>query len=140
MNRTSRKPHRVDAIVGANLRRIRLLRGLSQEALAKQLGLTFQQLQKYEKGANRISASKLWELSTLLEVGVQDFFASVEEPAASEAVTPVEDAIIDFRKDEIDLLRLFRTMPPEVTARVRDLLRATAEVRSKSGQGATQKQ
>jgi transcriptional regulator with XRE-family HTH domain len=64
----------IDAYVGLRLRLRRKFLGLAQEALAKAVGITFQQFQKYENGKNRISASKLFQLSRLLDVNVQYFF------------------------------------------------------------------
>ena len=68
------KPHPVDVHVGKQLRTQRALFGLSQTDLAKQLDITFQQLQKYESGANRISAGRLWEAGKVLGVPVSYFF------------------------------------------------------------------
>ncbi len=77
--------HPVDIHVGKKIRQARLVRGLTQSAVAKQLGLSFQQLQKYETGYNRVSASKLFELSQLLDVSPSYFFEGLvsgqEEPA-----------------------------------------------------------
>lgn len=67
-------PHVVDEHVGLRVRARRKLLGLSQQALADSLGLTFQQVQKYERGANRISGSKLYEISRKLKVSVGYFF------------------------------------------------------------------
>lgn len=72
-------PHPVDAYVGARVRLRRTYLGLSQERLANSLGLTFQQIQKYERGVNRISASKLFELAVLLDVPVGFFFEGAED-------------------------------------------------------------
>lgn len=69
--------HPVDRHVGARLRALRIQRGLSQGAVAERVGLTFQQLQKYEKGTNRVSASKLFELAGILDVPVQEFFLGI---------------------------------------------------------------
>ncbi|MDD9912657.1 MAG: helix-turn-helix transcriptional regulator [Alphaproteobacteria bacterium] len=66
--------HPIDIHVGKRLKQQRLLQGISQESLAKQLGITFQQIQKYENATNRISASKLYQLSQVLEVPIQYFF------------------------------------------------------------------
>lgn len=71
-------PHPVDVHVGAQLRLRRVYMGFSQVRLAKALGLTFQQIQKYERGVNRISASKLFELAVLLDVPVGFFFDGAE--------------------------------------------------------------
>ena len=64
-------PDPVDVHVGKRIRERRVTLGMSQEALGDYLGLTFQQIQKYERGANRISASKLWALSQLFEVPIE---------------------------------------------------------------------
>ena len=77
--------HPVDVHVGKQLRTQRALFGLSQSELAKQLGITFQQLQKYESGANRTSASRLWQASKILGVPVSYFFEGLDgkaDPAA----------------------------------------------------------
>jgi len=74
-----RKPHPVDAHVGKKLRMARLSLGKSQSELAKEAGVSFQQVQKYEKGTNRISASRLFEFSKLLGVDVAYFFYGASE-------------------------------------------------------------
>lgn len=72
-------PHPVDVHVGQRARGQRLLQGLSQTAMAGRLGLTFQQLQKYESGANRISASRLWQIAETLETPVAWFYEGIRE-------------------------------------------------------------
>ncbi len=69
----------IDAHVGARVRLRRMLIGMSQERLGELLGVTFQQVQKYEKGANRIGASRLFEISRILDVPVQFFFDDLPE-------------------------------------------------------------
>ena len=69
-----RSPDRVDIEVGRRVRTFRLEKGLSQEQLGDQLGLTFQQVQKYEKGINRIGAGRLQRIANILEIPVGDFF------------------------------------------------------------------
>ncbi|MBO9708825.1 MAG: helix-turn-helix transcriptional regulator [Caulobacter sp.] len=76
--------HPVDLYVGARLRIRRKVLGLSQTQLADALGITFQQVQKYERGANRISASKLYEAARLLESPVSYFFEGLDETAGSD--------------------------------------------------------
>src|SRR5271170_1296158 len=66
--------HPVDIEVGARIRQRRLLLGMNQETLASRLGLTFQQVQKYESGANRVSASRLLAIAEILGVPIEDFF------------------------------------------------------------------
>ena len=63
-----------EVYIGRRLREARLSRGLSQTALGKRVGVTFQQIQKYEKGANRIGGSRMWDLSCILGVPVSFFF------------------------------------------------------------------
>ena len=70
----SRSPSPIDIHVGSRVRLRRMLLGMSQEKLGEQLGLTFQQVQKYEKGINRIGASRLFDLARVLGVSVQFFF------------------------------------------------------------------
>ncbi len=88
--------HPVDVHVGARIRQRRFLLGMTQQALASRLGVTFQQVQKYEVGANRVSASRLWEIARLLDVPIGFFFEgfSAAQPediapdAADGAVAP----------------------------------------------------
>lgn len=67
----------IDRLIGMNIRHFRCVAGLTQEALAQRLDVTFQQLQKYERAVNRISASKLFKLSVILDVPVQYFFSQL---------------------------------------------------------------
>lgn len=69
-----------DKVLGENIRRFRLLKHWSQEELAAQLGLTFQQIQKYERGFNKVSCSKLYQLCEVLECGYQDLLPETIEP------------------------------------------------------------
>src|ERR1700685_4720215 len=83
--RKSDRPHPIDVHVGSRVRLRRNMLGLSQEKLGEALGLTFQQVQKYERGANRIGASRLHELSRVLDVPVQ-FFYDEEDPVRAAPV------------------------------------------------------
>jgi transcriptional regulator with XRE-family HTH domain len=74
-----KEPNPIDVHVGSRVRLRRLLVGMSQEKLGEQLGLTFQQVQKYEKGTNRIGASRLYEVSRILNVPVQYFYEEMAE-------------------------------------------------------------
>ena len=82
------KGHPIDIHVGLRVRLRRTLLGWSQEKLAQALGLTFQQVQKYERGANRISASRLYQASRALGVPVAWFFEELSEEAAAASATP----------------------------------------------------
>lgn len=88
----ARTPNAVDLHVGARVRMRRKWLGLSQERLADALGLTFQQVQKYERGANRVSASKLYEIAQTLQVPVTYFFDGLADPVA-EARDDVGEAV-----------------------------------------------
>lgn len=81
---SSRRPLGVDAYVGLRLKTCRLIKGLSQEQMADCLGITFQQIQKYEKGINRISAGRLYEIARALDVKVSYFYDGfVEDDVAA---------------------------------------------------------
>ena len=93
-----KKPNPVDVHVGSKIREARILHGMSQTALAELLGITFQQLQKYESAANRVSCSRLYAISLILDVPVQVFFSGagsttdvphIEEPSGRETLNLV---------------------------------------------------
>jgi transcriptional regulator with XRE-family HTH domain len=84
-----RGPNPVDIHVGQRIRARRKALGVSQERLAGELGLTFQQVQKYERGANRVSASKLWEIARALGADLSSFFEGLNAaPGVAEPGTP----------------------------------------------------
>jgi len=76
-----KNPNPIDIHVGARLRMRRVLQGMSQENLGERLDLTFQQVQKYEKGANRVSASRLYQIGEILKVPVEFFFDGLPDPS-----------------------------------------------------------
>ncbi|HET7157087.1 MAG TPA: helix-turn-helix transcriptional regulator [Hyphomicrobiaceae bacterium] len=113
--KSSRRPNPIDIHVGSRVRFRRMLLGMSQEKLGEKLGLTFQQVQKYEKGINRIGASRLFDLAQVLGVSVQFFY---EEAPASEpkqgtpdvfAEQPDEHSIVAFlrSRDGLELNKAF---------------------------------
>src|SRR3982751_2093089 len=79
-----RSPNPVDLHVGSRVRMGRKMLGISQERLAEALGLTFQQVQKYERGANRVSASKLYEIARFLNAPVSYFFEGLADPTSND--------------------------------------------------------
>ena len=79
---STKNPLPTDKHVGARVRMRRLMLGMTQEKLADQLGLTFQQVQKYEKGTNRISASRLQQLCNILDVPISFFFEQAPQSAS----------------------------------------------------------
>lgn len=93
------KPHPVDEVVGRRIRLRRKERGLSQAYLAERLGLTFQQVQKYERGSNRISASKLWQVARVLDVPVSSLFPGYEEASTGASRLGVNIAVEELMAD-----------------------------------------
>ena len=88
-------PHPIDIHVGARIRMIRALHGLNQTELARRVGVTFQSIQKYERGTNRVSASRLQEIADVLGVPVSSFFEGIAGTAPLPSVSspaPVEDS------------------------------------------------
>ncbi len=121
--------HPVDVYVGQKLRNRRWMLGLTQQQLALLVGVRFQQIQKYENGINRISSSRLWEISQALEVSVSYFFdgyAPAEQPqAASDSSLPTS-GIMESR-ETIELVRTFYSIDGSTRARVLDLLKCLSE-------------
>lgn len=72
-------PHPTDVHVGHRLREVRIMRGLTQTQLGERLGISFQQVQKYEKGTNRIGSSRLWDMCGILDVPVSFFFDGLSD-------------------------------------------------------------
>lgn len=79
----------IDKVIGHNIRIRRRSRGYSQMELAELLGITSQQVQKYERGANRVASSRLWEIAKLFEVPVQSFFIGLDRYTLSRQVSPL---------------------------------------------------
>jgi transcriptional regulator with XRE-family HTH domain len=127
-----KKPNPVDAHVGSRVRLRRMLLGMSQERLGESMGLTFQQVQKYEKGVNRIGASRLFQISKILDVPVQFFFE--EAPYAGDgtkapgmAEGDSEAFILEFlnSREGLELNRAFvKIGDAKVRKSVVDLVRA----------------
>jgi transcriptional regulator with XRE-family HTH domain len=134
-----KKPNPVDAHVGSRVRLRRMLLGMSQERLGESMGLTFQQVQKYEKGVNRIGASRLFQIAKILEVPVQFFF---EEAPQLDGASPTgmaepesETFILEFlnSREGLELNRAFvKIADPKVRKSVVDLIRSLSAERSSS--------
>lgn len=120
----------IDLHVGRRLRQRRRVLGLTQQRLADDVSIRFQQIQKYESGANRISASRLWALARALDVPVAYFFEGLEgEEAPAEGTAPLNgnhkapaDAFTS--KETIDLVRAFYTLDEEPRRRLLELAKA----------------
>lgn len=125
-------PRDTDIHIGRRLRQARLARGLSQSALGEKLGVTFQQIQKYESGANRIGGSRLWDISGVLGVSVGYFFegldhgvgagsaeASRDEPPITRRALDVAREIDSIPDDalKLQILRLVRAITKQEDGR-----------------------
>ena len=130
MDASLRKPSSVDAHVGARIRLRRKLLGLSQQQLAAQLGLTFQQVQKYERGVNRVSASKLYETAQVLQAPVTHFFEGLEGESLIPTSPEGENTVTTFlmTTEGLELAKLFPRIPKgRMRHQVLELFRTLAE-------------
>lgn len=115
LSRRGEGPNPIDIHVGTRLRLRRTLLGLSQEKLGEAVGITFQQLQKYERGANRISASRLFNLSQVLGVPVSFFFddmppadaPSLDSSAVDTAPSETDEVDSMARRETLELVRAY---------------------------------
>ena len=125
-NDNDKTPNPVDLYVGGRIRMRRRTLGVSQEKLAEDLGLTFQQVQKYERGANRVSSSKLYEIAQKLDTPLSSFFEGLDQPAGGESVS---GELIDFLggSGSQDLVSAFKALKPQLQRRLVDLAKAMAE-------------
>ena len=116
----------IDAFLGRRLRRRRRLMGLTQQQLADSVGIRFQQIQKYECGANRISAARLWRLSEALEVPVGYFYEGLADGAERRVEDRRTDGTRDVsgRKETQDLIRAYYQLDERPRRRLLDLARS----------------
>lgn len=129
----TKSPNSIDRHVGSRVRMRRMLARMSQEKLGEALGITFQQVQKYEKGINRIGASRLQQIAGVLEVPVEFFFEgapSSEPPPTGFAEAPSATYVADFLStaEGVHLMRAFvRIKDGKVRRRLVDLVTAIAD-------------
>jgi transcriptional regulator with XRE-family HTH domain len=131
--KTGKRPNPTDIYVGSRIRMRRKMLGLSQEKLGERLGITFQQIQKYEKGTNRVGASRLQAMSDALEVPVAYFFPETSPAAQSSMKEEGATFMMDFlsTSEGLDLSRAFtRIRNPKVRRKLIELVRALAEDQS----------
>jgi len=128
----------IDSHVGKRLRLRRTMMGLSQEAVAKAVGITFQQVQKYEKGANAMNANRLFEFSQFMHVPVAYFFEGLEQ-ALSQAAPGFSEEGEKFDhnhkrvsdRESLEMMKAFKRIKEQVVRkRLSDLVRAIAENRT----------
>ena len=129
-------PHPVDRHVGLRIRMRRKEMGVSQERLAEALGITFQQVQKYERGANRVSASKLWEIARALGTNVSYFYEGLEDEAEDVAPGFLGQNAQDFllTAEGMELAGAFpRVRRAGLRRKILDLVRALADPEAEDG-------
>ena len=139
------EPNPVDIHVGNRVRMYRTLKGLSQEKLGEALGLTFQQVQKYEKGLNRIGASRLWDISQVLETPIALFYEGISDETKSlsprnlnvdekadftnklSQITEAIDSDPLNRKETLELMRAYYSIADRTLAqKIFDLIKSLA--------------
>lgn len=133
MSINPREPNPIDRHVGSRVRLRRQILNMSQEKLGDELGVTFQQVQKYERGTNRIGAGRLWTLARVLDVPVAFFYEGVSTPAATPGFAEGDQTPIinDFLQssDGVALAQAFsRITDPKVRRRVLELVRSLADI------------
>ncbi len=119
--------HPVDVHVGKRIRHRRWLVGMTQQQLAERVGIKFQQIQKYETGANRVSASRLWDIADALEVPVSFFFEGLNEDEDTKATSKVPADILGD-KEALDLVRSYYAIPEAQRRRLFELARVLSDV------------
>ncbi|MCC3862346.1 helix-turn-helix domain-containing protein [Pseudemcibacter aquimaris] len=131
MSMIKSSPDPVDIHVGARVRLRRTLLGMSQEKLGKALGLTFQQVQKYERGANRIGSSRLFQLSRILDVPVSFFFDEMTTDTTKKADGMAEGNKQVFevdklsRRETLELVRAYyKISDPSVRKKIFEMVKA----------------
>ena len=114
--------HPVDAHVGKRIRHRRWMIGMTQQQLADKVGIKFQQIQKYETGMNRVSASRLWDIADALGVTISFFFEGLEE---SGEAAGAPDLMAD--KEALELVRSYYAIPEAQRRRLFDLARVLSD-------------
>lgn len=132
-------PDPIDIHVGSRVRLRRTLLGLSQEKLGEALGLTFQQVQKYERGANRIGSSRLYRLSRILDVPVAFFFdelpmSALRGPGMGEPPAEDFEPHALSRRETLELVRAYyKITDPKIRKKLFDLVKTVGQSRSITG-------
>lgn len=116
--------HPVDAHVGKRIRHRRWMLGMTQQQLADMVGIKFQQIQKYETGMNRVSASRLWDISESLGVTIAFFFEGLQDNATAAQIAGT-DLMAD--KEALELVRSYYAIPEAQRRRLFDLARALSD-------------
>ena len=150
-------PNPVDVHVGLCIRKYRSLRGMSQEKFAEVLGVTFQQIQKYESGRNRVSASRLWDISQVLKTPISFFYDDMPEEASALSPRHITNADMVVptslaqttelynsdpisRRETLSLVRAYYQIPDRAVAhKILELIRLAANIEEDSDEIETEK-
>lgn len=119
--------HPVDVHVGKRIRHRRWMVGMTQQQLAERVGIKFQQIQKYETGMNRVSASRLWDIADALEVPVSFFFEGLEPKSQKAESSGAVPADILSDKEALDLVRSYYAIPETQRRRLFELARVLSD-------------
>ncbi len=119
--------HPVDVHVGKRIRHRRWMNGTTQQQLAEAVGIKFQQIQKYETGMNRVSASRLWDIASVLNVNVSFFFEGLDADQNKTASAQDMPGDILTDKEALELLRSYYAIPENQRRRLFDLARVLSE-------------
>jgi transcriptional regulator with XRE-family HTH domain len=120
--------HPVDEHVGKRLRQRRWLVGMTQQQLAEHVGIKFQQIQKYETGANRVSASRLWDIASTLDVSINFFFDGLQAEKGVKIQSDAMPSNLMDDKEALDLVRSYYAIPENQRRRLFDLARVLSDV------------
>lgn len=118
--------HPVDIHVCKRIRQRRWMLSLTQQQLADQVGIKFQQIQKYETGMNRVSASRLWDIATALQAEVSFSFDGLEGPEENADMADLPKDIL-ANKEALELVRCYYAMPENQRRRLFDLARVLSD-------------
>ena len=118
--------HPVDVHVGKRIRHRRWMVGMTQQQLAEQVGIKFQQIQKYETGMNRVSASRLWDISEALSVSVSFFFDGLQTGTDDATKGALPDDILADR-EALELVRSYYAIPENQRRRLFELARVLSD-------------
>ncbi|MCI2400521.1 helix-turn-helix transcriptional regulator [Aliiroseovarius subalbicans] len=118
--------HPVDVHVGKRIRHRRWMVGMTQQQLAEKVGIKFQQIQKYETGMNRVSASRLWDISSALSVPISFFFEGIEANASLEGEQTLPGDILGD-KEALELVRSYYAIPENQRRQLFELARVLSD-------------
>lgn len=120
--------HKVDEHVGKRIRQRRWLIGMTQQKLAEMVGIKFQQIQKYETGANRVSASRLWDIGEAMGVSVGFFFEGLDGAKSTQPANGLVPGDVLEDKEAMELVRSYYAIPQNQRRRLFELARVLSDV------------